>query len=89
MMESRQAMGFVLSHLSSRDLKKLADKGPLQECAMSRLPKKTRVVYLHATGKAFGFDIDCKRLLNEFESWGTLLSAPIYYTTIIEDQEFS
>jgi len=35
------------------------------------------------------FDIDCKRLLNEFESWGTLLSAPIYYTTIIEDQEFS
>ena len=40
MMESRQAMGFVLSHLSSRDLKKLADKGPLQECAMSRLPKK-------------------------------------------------
>jgi uncharacterized LabA/DUF88 family protein len=43
---------------------------------------------LHATAKALGFDIDYKWLLNEFESWGTLVRAH-YYTTIIEDQEFS
>lgn len=43
---------------------------------------------LHATAKALGFDIDFKRLLREFESRGTLLRAS-YYTTIIEDQEFS
>jgi uncharacterized LabA/DUF88 family protein len=43
---------------------------------------------LHATTKALGFDIDYKRLLNEFESWGTLVRAH-YYTTMIEDQEFS
>src|ERR1700756_3988486 len=43
---------------------------------------------LHATAKALGFDIGYKWLLNEFESWGTLVRAH-YYTTIIEDQEFS
>jgi len=68
------------------------DKGPLQECAMSRPPKKLALFIdganLHATAKALGFDIDYKRLLNEFESWGTLVRAH-YYTTIIEDQEFS
>jgi hypothetical protein len=49
---------------------------------MSRLPKKLVLsidgANLHATGKAFGFDIDCKRLLNEFESWGTLLRPSLY-----------
>jgi uncharacterized LabA/DUF88 family protein len=43
---------------------------------------------LYATAKTLGFDIDYKRLLNEFQSRGTLLRA-FYYTTIIEDQEFS
>jgi uncharacterized LabA/DUF88 family protein len=43
---------------------------------------------LYATAKALGFDIDYKRLLKEFESRGTLLRA-LYYTAIIEDQEFS
>jgi uncharacterized LabA/DUF88 family protein len=43
---------------------------------------------LHATAKALGFDIDYKRLLREFRSWGTLVRA-YYYTTIIEDQESS
>jgi len=42
---------------------------------------------LHATAKTLGFDIDYKRLLEEFQSRGTLLRA-FYYTTIIEDQEF-
>jgi uncharacterized LabA/DUF88 family protein len=32
--------------------------------------------------------VDYKRLLNEFQSWGTLVRA-CYYTTIIEDQESS
>lgn len=43
---------------------------------------------LYATAKALGFDVDYKRLLNEFQSRGPLLRA-FYYTAIIEDQEFS
>ena len=43
---------------------------------------------LYATAKALGFDIDYRRLLQEFQSRGTLLRA-FYYTAIIEDQEFS
>jgi uncharacterized LabA/DUF88 family protein len=43
---------------------------------------------LHATAKALGFDIDYRRLLREFQSRGTLLRAS-YYTTIIENQEYS
>src|SRR6476619_4054956 len=43
---------------------------------------------LHAAAKLLGFDIDYKRLLKEFQSRGTLLRA-FYYTTIIEDQEYS
>jgi uncharacterized LabA/DUF88 family protein len=43
---------------------------------------------LYATAKTLGFDIDYKRLLAEFQSRGTLVRA-YYYTTIIEDQEFS
>jgi uncharacterized LabA/DUF88 family protein len=45
-------------------------------------------VNLYATVKALGFDIDYKRLLAEFPSWGTLVRA-YYYTAIIEDQEYS
>jgi uncharacterized LabA/DUF88 family protein len=43
---------------------------------------------LHATARTLGFDIDYKRLLTEFSSHGTVLRA-FYYTTIIEDQEYS
>jgi uncharacterized LabA/DUF88 family protein len=43
---------------------------------------------LYATGKALGFDIDYKRLLREFQGWGTVVRA-YYYTAIIEDQEYS
>ena len=43
---------------------------------------------LHATAKALGFDIDYRRLLQEFQSRGMLLRA-FYYTAIIEDQEYS
>jgi len=43
---------------------------------------------LHATAKTLGFDIDYKRLFEEFESRGTLLRA-FYNTAVIEDQEFS
>src|SRR3978361_1546873 len=43
---------------------------------------------LHATAKALGFDIDFKRLLREYQSRGTLLRA-LYYTAVIEDQEYS
>jgi uncharacterized LabA/DUF88 family protein len=43
---------------------------------------------LFATAKTLGFDIDFKRLLNEFQSRGILVRA-FYYTTIMEDQEYS
>jgi uncharacterized LabA/DUF88 family protein len=43
---------------------------------------------LYATAKTLGFDIDYKRLLEEFRSRGTLLRA-FYYTAIVEDQEYS
>ena len=43
---------------------------------------------LHATAKTLGFDIDYKRLLMEFQRRGTLLRA-LYYTAIIDDQEYS
>ena len=43
---------------------------------------------LYATAKALGFDIDYKRLLEEFQSRGKLFRA-FYYTAVIEDQEFS
>jgi uncharacterized LabA/DUF88 family protein len=43
---------------------------------------------LYATAKTLGFDIDYKRLLEEFQSRGTLLRA-VYYTAIAEDQEYT
>lgn len=43
---------------------------------------------LYATARAIGFDIDFKRLLNEFKSKGNLIRA-FYYTALIEDQEYS
>src|SRR5260370_37082973 len=43
---------------------------------------------LYATAKTLGFDIDYKLLLKEYQSRGTLLRA-LYYTAIIEDQEYS
>ena len=43
---------------------------------------------LHATAKTLGFDVDYKRLLKEFQSRGTLVRA-LYYSVILEDQEFS
>jgi uncharacterized LabA/DUF88 family protein len=43
---------------------------------------------LYATTKMLGFDIDYNRLLTEFQCRGTLVRA-FYYTTIIEDQEYS
>jgi len=43
---------------------------------------------LHATARTLGFEIDYKRLLNEFDGRGILLRA-FYYTAILEDQEYS
>ena len=43
---------------------------------------------LFSTGRMLGFDIDYKRLLQEFQSRGNLVRA-FYYTAIVEDQEFS
>ena len=44
-------------------------------------------VSLYATAKALGFDIDYRRLLIEFQRRGVLLRA-LYYTLIIEEQEY-
>ncbi|HYW63951.1 MAG TPA: NYN domain-containing protein [Bradyrhizobium sp.] len=43
---------------------------------------------IHATARTLGFDMDYRRLLAEFSSRGTVLRA-FYYTTIIEDLEYS
>ena len=43
---------------------------------------------LYAAARALGFDIDYKRLLAEFAKKGTLIRA-IYYTALLEDQEYS
>ncbi|MGQ3671733.1 LabA-like NYN domain-containing protein [Xanthobacter sp. TB0136] len=43
---------------------------------------------LYSATKALGFDIDYKKLLKEFEGRGYLVRA-FYYTTLIEDQEYS
>lgn len=43
---------------------------------------------LHATAKNLGFDIDFKRLLDEFRKRGLLIRA-YYYTTIVDDQDYS
>ena len=43
---------------------------------------------LHAAAKSLGFDIDFKRLLDEFRKRGLLIRA-YYYTTLVEDQDYS
>jgi len=43
---------------------------------------------LYASAKALGFDIDYKRLLKEFQAKGRLIRA-LYYTALVEDQEYS
>ncbi len=43
---------------------------------------------LYAAARALGFDIDYKRLLQEFQTKGRLLRA-FYYTALVEDQEYS
>ncbi|MGY4158236.1 uncharacterized LabA/DUF88 family protein [Bradyrhizobium sp. USDA 4461] len=58
---------------------------------MSRFEKLALFVdgpNLHATSKALGFEIDYKRLLEEYRRRGPLLRA-FYYTAIAEDQEYS
>jgi uncharacterized LabA/DUF88 family protein len=43
---------------------------------------------LHSSARALGFDIDYKRLLDEFQGRGILVRAS-YYIAIIESQEYS
>jgi uncharacterized LabA/DUF88 family protein len=43
---------------------------------------------LYAAAKSLGFDIDYRRLLQEFQSKGYMLRA-YYYTALAEDQEYS
>jgi len=43
---------------------------------------------LYAAARALGFDIDYKRLLEEFSAKGRLIRA-FYYTALVEDQEYS
>jgi uncharacterized LabA/DUF88 family protein len=43
---------------------------------------------LHAAARTLGFDIDFKRLLDEFRKRGLLIRA-YYYTTLVEDQDYS
>ncbi len=43
---------------------------------------------LYAAARALGFDIDYKRLLEEFASQGRLIRA-FYYTALLDDQDYS
>ncbi|MGE4372743.1 MAG: NYN domain-containing protein [Xanthobacter sp.] len=43
---------------------------------------------LYSATKSLGFDIDYKKLLKEFQGRGYLLRA-FYYTTLVEDHEYS
>jgi uncharacterized LabA/DUF88 family protein len=43
---------------------------------------------LYAAAKALGFDIDYRKLLDQFRLHGRLIRAN-YYTALVEDQEFS
>ena len=43
---------------------------------------------LYATAKTLGFDIDYKKLLDEFRRRGVLVRA-YYYTAVFDDQEYS
>lgn len=43
---------------------------------------------LYAAARSLGFDIDYKRLLENFSQRGTLVRA-FYYTALVEDQEYS
>jgi uncharacterized LabA/DUF88 family protein len=43
---------------------------------------------LYSSAKSLGFDIDYKRLLEEFRARGVLVRA-YYYTALVEDQDYS
>lgn len=43
---------------------------------------------LYSAAKALGFDMDYRKLLNEFKQRGRFIRAT-YYTALVEDQEFS
>jgi uncharacterized LabA/DUF88 family protein len=43
---------------------------------------------LYATSRTLGFDIDYRRLLDDFREKGYLVRA-VYYTALVEDQEYS
>jgi uncharacterized LabA/DUF88 family protein len=43
---------------------------------------------LHSAAKSLGFDIDYRKLLEEFRKRGILIRA-YYYTALVEDQEYS
>ena len=43
---------------------------------------------LYSTSKSLGFDIDYRKLLEEFRKRGVLIRA-YYYTALVEDQEYS
>ncbi len=43
---------------------------------------------LYAAARSLGFDIDYKRLLDEFASQGRLIRA-FYYTALLDDQDYS
>jgi uncharacterized LabA/DUF88 family protein len=82
-------------------VKQMEERGDVREISLDRGKERKMTVSsatrtalfidganLYATAKALGFDIDYKRLLTEFQCYGTLVRA-FYYTAVIEDQEFS
>jgi uncharacterized LabA/DUF88 family protein len=64
------------------------DKGAMNIYPTERIALFIDGANLYATAKALGFDIDYKNLLGVFRSKGHLVRA-LYYTALIEDQEYS
>ena len=78
--------------VKSRRLPRLPDQA-LELLAMDFYPTERVALFidganLYATAKALGFDIDYKRLLALFRHQGQLVRA-LYYTALVEDQEYS
>ena len=80
--ESRDSVGLTRAYSPS------TDGAEMHFYATERIALFIDGANLHAATKALGFDIDFKRLLATFAEKARLVRA-LYYTALVEDQEFS
>src|SRR6201995_2199522 len=70
-----------------------AERFPGRAATMTFYPTERLALFidganLYSSAKGLGFDIDYKRLLEEFRARGVLIRA-YYYTALVEDQDYS